>query len=113
MFFFCAQLLHILYISIGFYFTCNKYPLNEVKTISCFLGFLGGGFFGGGGACPFIGKNNPMYIVNVCLLTPCLKDTDYIHNLRDRIILPSTLVAKGKRKNLILVKVKDKRSRSP
>lgn len=58
-FLFLAQLLHILYISIGFYFTYNK------------------------------------YIIII------------YHNLRDRI------TAKGKRKKLILVKVKDKRSRSP
>lgn len=108
-FLFLAQLLHILYISIGFYFTYNKYPLNEVLTVSCFF-FFSWLYFSIFNFSPFIDK----CISTIQYKIPCkylsvhtLFERYRLHNLRDRII------AKGKRKKLILVKVKDKRSRSP
>lgn len=103
-FLFLAQLLHILYISIGFYFTYNKYPLNEVLTVSFFFFFFCFIF-------PFLiflhlqinvlVQSNTIYLVNICPSTPCLKDTDYI-------IFETGSLLRARGKNLFLSRSKIK-----
>lgn len=98
-FLFLAQLLHILYISIGFYFTYNKYPLNEVLTVSCFLVFFCFIFLHL--QINVLVQSNTIYLVNICPSTPCLKDTDYI-------IFETGSLLRARGKNLFLSRSKIK-----